>query len=717
MAALRSPLAPSPSPSAKGAQEEVEVVVGIAGLEMSPRSADSLAPPSPYPAHVDPSPTESNGTDTTDIDDEAQDGINDHLFAEGGTEGLQQSPARAQGPPLERDGMSPISPNSLAKLDTAIVGRGELGSDDAPTSVIHVSQGFRNFANEHQSPGSTSSRVVAKAESFIASPSTPDAAKGPDDKRLSGQSPDPRNGSSDTISSSAQKSTRQDSMTSSIASSRPTSSIPSLSGNPSVDPRQSGEYSIHVINVNGDLAMSDTARSLDRVTEEVRGLRRALANCWNLCNTLADLSSTHRQRVFNGSPHGRLSTTAWNSCWKLCQQLYTHRDTPLAGIEQSIELCREFTQARFEARSKSDPVSDSVLRVSFEMNIHLYNVRDRSLPPSFVKRTMDFYIAFCHRMMKQRSYFPRDTDALLSACFALAASLYRLQHPVPDSYDDEQTEEELLTACLHAAFGLSDLLKESWSSSRASERGTPRPTQSSFAPRTRGLTSSEGRTSSLSNRTYHDAPYNPSFPAPSYPNSSSLTNPAPPLPPETPVTIFDDVTDSSSPESAQPPNILVLGPDQQTRSRQQARRQGPAHHDRWSSNASSLSSYTDGRESRASNGTLNENEHRHLRVFKALLLRVAYDLGFDPGKQTMVDWARGLRAEELGEGEERRRLLGLYRDLVAREELMAGVVVGRGERFAEEEVRGAVEWLVGKDQGWGWVWGLVRMVGEEGLVF
>ena len=43
---------------------------------MSKRSSahsDTLVPPaSPYPAHVVPSPTDSNGTDRTDIEDDAQ---------------------------------------------------------------------------------------------------------------------------------------------------------------------------------------------------------------------------------------------------------------------------------------------------------------------------------------------------------------------------------------------------------------------------------------------------------------------------------------------------------------------------------------------------------------------------------------------------------------------------------------------------------------------
>ena len=35
--------------------------------------SDSLAPPpSPYPTQIDPSPVDSNGTNTTDIDEDAQ---------------------------------------------------------------------------------------------------------------------------------------------------------------------------------------------------------------------------------------------------------------------------------------------------------------------------------------------------------------------------------------------------------------------------------------------------------------------------------------------------------------------------------------------------------------------------------------------------------------------------------------------------------------------
>lgn len=42
-------------------------------LHRSSGPSDSLAPPpSPYPQQIEPSPVDSNGTETTDIDDDAQ---------------------------------------------------------------------------------------------------------------------------------------------------------------------------------------------------------------------------------------------------------------------------------------------------------------------------------------------------------------------------------------------------------------------------------------------------------------------------------------------------------------------------------------------------------------------------------------------------------------------------------------------------------------------
>ncbi|PNS19479.1 transaldolase [Sphaceloma murrayae] len=768
MAALRSPLAPSPTPSSKVVQATPSPTSPALQMEaLSPRSAHSLAPPSPYPQHVDPSPTESNGTDTTEIEEDAQEEISEKEVI-GSLAGMDARGVLPGGSAIT----SPISPNDLAKLDTTVKRTPEPHSDDAPTSVIHVSQGFKHFASERQSPSSSHSRDMAKVETWIASPSTPDAAKGPDDKRLSGQSPGPSNGSTETISSEAPKPIRQDSVTDrSSTSSRSRSALSAQSV--LTAPRASGSIDLHIINVDGDLACSESVRSSSDVSEEVKGLRRALANCWSLCNTLADMSNSYRHRVFFNSPKSTIQDTAWNSCWRLCQELYNYRNQPFANIDKSIELCRDFTNAWFEARSKGDSTSDSILRVSFEMSTHLYNIRDRTLPAPFVKRSMDFYVAFCHRMMKQRSSLPRETDALLHACWTLAESLYNLQHHRDDNEEDI-TEEEVLTSALHAAFGLSDLLKESWSHGRSNDRGTPRPVQHSFPPRNTRALPSEGRTSSMSNRTYHDA-------TSSFQNGFAPPHGhAPPLPPETPVTIFDDVTDSSSPESATAPKILVLGPAdsgagrarltqqsqyagsgaQQHQARQGSARQqqrGDSHLARWSSNASSLSDFSESNgQSEAEEGEWADRQERHVEVLKGLLVQAGEKVGFgsvmsgrkagttadtqaaaasegaaeeeeeeEEGEQeqTLQSFVAGLGADAFGADEQRKSLLVRYKGLVTTDPTLRGVRAAVRETFTVEDMAEAVNWLVGGDERrWSWMGSLFRFVtgmeevGEGGQV-
>ena len=104
--ALKSPLMPSPngslssafspysdspnSPAVPGsfngiekryAREWFEMLKEYAdGRDRSSGPSDNLAPPpSPYPAQVDPSPVDSNGTESTEIEDEKQDGVKSPL--------------------------------------------------------------------------------------------------------------------------------------------------------------------------------------------------------------------------------------------------------------------------------------------------------------------------------------------------------------------------------------------------------------------------------------------------------------------------------------------------------------------------------------------------------------------------------------------------------------------------------------------------------------
>ena len=288
---------------------------------------------------------------------------------------------------------------------------------------------------------------------------------------------------------------------------------------------------------------------LNAAEQEVNALRNALSECWTLCNTLANLSSNHRIRTFKYAGKQEVQEHAWQSCWRLCQQLYDSRDEDHASqLVPTLELCRDFCQALFDARQKGDEASDSVLRVSFELNNHLYNTHDRALPEAFNERTLDFYITLCHRLMKSRTSLPQETDALLRSCWALAETLFNLRQ---STREGKNPDEELLGSAVQACWELMDLFREGWTYSRP-DRGTPRPTQTKFPSQSSyqsshqsSSTRSDAQTEQKrSSRQFHDA-------------LAVQRGP----PPETPTTIFDDATTAtSSPDSGMVPNILVLGP-------------------------------------------------------------------------------------------------------------------------------------------------------------
>lgn len=132
--ALKSPLMPSPngslssafspysdspnSPAVPGsfngpekryeqAQERLQRV-SLTLLCRSSGPSESLAPPpSPYPAHVDPSPVDSNGTESTEIEDEKQDGV--------------KSPLPDQGEELQSPDIEITSPQSIGSVRLVFV--------------------------------------------------------------------------------------------------------------------------------------------------------------------------------------------------------------------------------------------------------------------------------------------------------------------------------------------------------------------------------------------------------------------------------------------------------------------------------------------------------------------------------------------------------------------------------------------------------------------
>lgn len=167
---------------------------------------------------MDPSPTDSNGTENTEIDEDSQEDITEDMSgSESGSEPEQELEPEAE-PALTSRTTSPAASDSvccdilsredatdsvpqLIKIATDIPARSRANSDDAPPSVIHAPTGFVGFVslqtcfgqncslltrykNQHNDPVPVdiSRAHVTKQERGLNSPSTPDAAEGPDDK-------------------------------------------------------------------------------------------------------------------------------------------------------------------------------------------------------------------------------------------------------------------------------------------------------------------------------------------------------------------------------------------------------------------------------------------------------------------------------------------------------------------------------------------------------
>lgn len=446
----------------------------------------------------------------------------------------------------------------------------------------------------------------------------------------------------------------------------------------------------------GENSLSEAMESqLSNVEQEVASLRTALSECWTLCNTLANLSSSHRQRTFKFAGKQEQQQQAWRSCWRLCQQLYDSRDKDHSSqVLPTLELCRDFCQSLFEARQKLDETPDSVLRVSFELNNHLYNTHDRSLPDAFSERTLDFYVTLCHRLMKQRTSLPQETDALLRACWSLAEMLFNLRQ---NNREGKKPDEEMLGSAVQACWELCDLFREGWTQIRP-DRGTPRPSQTTFSSSYKDSSSRPDTTrsnSSASGRQYHDA--------------VQVRG----LPPETPTTIFDDeTTAASSPDSAVVPNILVLGPA----STGSASSRGGTHHDRWSSNASVLSDYSEsGSSQRTSSTATAGSEDTHLTRLRCLLLKAGMNQGYSKiSGQQLPTFVRDLPDIAFGTLPWQMKVLTFYKKLVMGDKSMLTVHNYPSRRLGANEVAKSVKWL-GNTEQWAWMRDLYRLVFGFGI--
>ena len=366
----------------------------------------------------------------------------------------------------------------------------------------------------------------------------------------------------------------------------------------------------------------------------------------------------------------------------MCQKLYDSRDEDHeTHVRPTLDLCRDFCQALFDVRQRKDEVADSVLRVSFELNNHLYNTHDRNLPEAFRERTLDFYITLCHRLMKQRNELAEETDALLRACWGLAEMLFSLRQ---NKREGKAADEELLGSAVQACWELCDLFREGWTQVRP-ERGTPRPSQTTFTQISDQLSrSSHGKSNSLPS-----LPENPEHPE----HARTRYNP------ETPTTEFEDTPISPEENSPNIPNILVLGTE--------GNRAATA---RWSSTTSTLSSYSQG-SNQSSSTVTSSSEDVNLTRLKILILKAAMNIGFSrttptsaapnksdpPALQTFV---KSLPTGSFGSLPAHATLLTAYRNLVLSDPTFrsANALPAIGKKASAADVAKSVGWMMRSGQ-------------------
>ena len=414
--------------------------------------------------------------------------------------------------------------------------------------------------------------------------------------------------------------------------------------------------------------------------DEVAALKLALSECWTLCNTLAGLSYIHRDRAFKSARKNDGRELAWKSCWKLCQQLYETREEDFATqVRPTLDLCREFCQSLFEVRQRENDVADSVLRVSFELNNHLFNTHDRTLPEAFRERTLDFYITLCHRLMKQRTRLGEDTDALLRACWSLAEMLFSLRQ---NKREGKPADEELLGSAVQACWELCDLFREGWTQVRP-DRGTPRPSQTTFTQAFQQARQSEQQAITISEIGESDI------------EDDDFGR----LNPETPTTVFED-TNQMSPDDTQVPNILVLGPDSSS-----SHFPGP----QWSSSSSTLSyssSQSSDHTTSSTSTIINPSEDVRLTCLKLLIIKAAINTGFQRDAK-LASFVKSLSSNSFGPAQWQVQLLENYKKLISTDPAFRSA--GPPRRATAVDVARAVTWMARSGQ-YGWLRDLFRWV-------
>lgn len=646
---------------------------------------------SPSSDIVGPSPVTSNGTETTEIEDALAD------------EHVEQG--NGHGHP------------SLMMLRTNIPDHIRKSANEEAVSVIHAPQSFENWRSSDSFSRSSISNSVTSAsiESSTVSPppSEPSTVARASPQNLAPPTPmvntnvKPVPFGLDALTPQAQK-------------------LDDVIATDTARLRSSTASSLELIpesrELDGDLYTDADEFGADATVgedTEVKALTAALEECWTLCNTLANLSSIHRERVFVSSGTPDAHEKAWKSCWKLCKRLYHSRNdiSESHNVRTNLDLCRDFCQALFDVRQKKDEVADSILRVSFELNNHLYSAQDsRNLPEAFRERTLDFYITLCHRLMKQRSELAEETDSLLRACWSLAEMLFSLRQ---NRRDGKAPDEELLGSAVQACWELCDIFREGWTQIRP-DRGTPRPSHINFFSPSggfglQGMSSghqSDSRSNAGSRASMHSKRE----------SLRSLTDVTDrprqrPIIPETPVTEFED-TPISPEASPRVPNILVLGTTPDQRSDRGVDRGG-----RWSSSASNLSSYSQSSQHTSSTATTATAaiEDVNITRIKILIVKAAMNIGFSrdsaaadgvSGAASLQAFVKSLPTGSFGSLPSHATLLQNYKNLVLADSAFrsSASLPPRGKRTSAVDIAKSVGWMMLRSGQYGFLRELFKLV-------
>ena len=427
---------------------------------------------------------------------------------------------------------------------------------------------------------------------------------------------------------------------------------------------------------------------VQETSDEVAALRLALSECWTLCNTLGGLSHIHRQKSFRNPPRKDGLEQAWKSCWKLCQKLYdTWDENEPSQVAPTLKLCREFCQSLFDARQRENEASDAVLRVSFELNNHLYNTHDRALPEAFRERTLDFYITLCHRLMKQRNGMMEDADTLLRACWSLAEMLFSLRQ---NRRERMPADEELLGSAVQSCWELCDIFREGWTQVRP-DRGTPRPSPATFTQTFQQVKETESN--------YSKSSYTISLADQEEQYGIGRPNP------ETPTTIFED-TQQMSPDESSVPNIVVLGPEATTsHDRYGSQQQWSGGSDR-SSTFSGHSRDSGATTASSSSTIINPAEDPRLTCLRLLIIKAAINLGFSRADK-LVAFVKAMPSNSFGSAAWQVALLEQYKKLVTSDPTFKSA--GPPRRATAPDVARSVRWMVASGQ-YVWLRDLFRWV-------